>query len=313
MADLTWDHYVSRSYLAGFTVDGRRRGRLFETNVIERVVNPTKPRYVAARPGFDRIDVPGLASDAFEKALSSFESHAIAAIRSICQSDTMGDESLSRALGYAALLLVRNPRMRDGMTRAMELEARIVLDAISSNKRRFEHEVARAKAEGYIRAELPPSLDEIWTTVRQERYRVEVPVALSLQLEMDCFDDAALSLVSRSWTLVTARDDAPDFVTCDHPVSLVWRDPEGGGHAPIGYETPGSELSFPLDARHALVGVFEDPRPPYVLGRPQLIGAINSRTVHQAYRSVYSRTPVVTVLRNRAGLTPLLDHQGSRQ
>jgi len=110
MKTVTFDHYVSRGYLAGFTVDGRKRGRLFEADLMDRLVTATKPRYVARRLGFDRIDVPGLSPDAFEKALSGFESRTIQGIRSICQSRTMEDETLSRALAYVALLQVRNPR-----------------------------------------------------------------------------------------------------------------------------------------------------------------------------------------------------------
>lgn len=306
MADATSrdHHYVSRSYLAGFTIDGSRKGRLYETDLVLRVVRPSKPRRVAFRRDFDRIEVEGLPPDAFEKALSTFEGYAVTAIRSICKSDTLRDEDLNYVINYMALLTVRNPRMRDAATAAREYEFKVIMDWVTSDKRRFECQVARAKRSGDIREDLNPSFEAVREAVENEQYGVTVSSDESLRLELACFDGALQSFGSRYWSLVTAKDTAPEFVTCDHPVATIFEDSNARG--PIGYAMPNSEVSFPLDARHALVGIFENRRPRHVLGGPELVRAINSRTVTRAYRSVFSRAPVVTVLRSD-GLAPYLD------
>src|SRR5262245_8634545 len=70
-------------------------------------------------------------------------------------------------------------------------------------------------------------------------------------------DTSLRCLGTRYWSLVTAAVDAPDFVTCDHPVTPIFKDPNRRG--PIGYGLPGTEVSFPLNARQALLGVCENP------------------------------------------------------
>ena len=70
-------HFVPQGYLAGFTDDGTRNGRLFVSDLASGSVFQTKPRNVAAKRDFNRIDTEGQEPDALEQALGEFEGRAV--------------------------------------------------------------------------------------------------------------------------------------------------------------------------------------------------------------------------------------------
>ena len=57
-----------------------------------------------------------------------------------------------------------------------------------------------------------------------------------------------------------------------------------------------TELVFPLDARHALVAVIEDPFPREFEASPKVVAAVNTRILGNADRQAYSRDSVISVL-----------------
>ena len=130
--------------------------------------------------------------------------------------------------------------------------------------------------------------------------RIDVSTTESILGEAPCLREHVFeTLASRWWSLVIADPDAPDLVTCDHPVTVVFKDQSRRG--PIGYGLPGTEVSFPLGPRHALVGVLENPLRPQFTARPTEVAALNSRTVHHADRQVYARSPHAVILQ-RGGM-----------
>jgi hypothetical protein len=60
---------------------------------------------------------------------------------------------------------------------------------------------------------------------------------------------------------------------------------------------PGTEVSFPLGPRHALLGVLEDPLLPRLIASAEQVAAINSRTVYHSDRQIYARSRRLVVLR----------------
>lgn len=118
--------------------------------------------------------------------------------------------------------------------------------------------------------------------IHDDQYTVTVSTSESLSLELAGFDNALRLLGSRY------------FMTCDHPVTPLFKDLNRRG--PIGYGLPETEVSFPLNTRHAALGVLEDPLAVRIEARASQVAAINSRTVYHAARQVYSKTASVTVL-----------------
>lgn len=296
-------HFVPQGYLAGFTEDGTRDGRLFVSDLVLRSVFQTKPRNVGAERDFNRIDVDDQDPDALERALGEFEGRAISVIRGIQTSGELpADEEFSYVLNLMALLVVRNPRSRKNMNNARRHMVRVIGDLLASDQRLFEHHIAKAKEGGFVPRDAEVSFEAMRKFIHDDQYTVTVSKSESVSLELAGFENVLRLLGSRYWSLVTAATDAPDFVTCDHPVTPVFKDPNRRG--PIGYGLPETEVSFPLNTRQALLGVLEEPLALRIEARASQVAAINSHTVYHANRQVYSKTASVAVLR-REGVSIL--------
>lgn len=297
-------HFVPQGYLAGFTEDETRDGRLFVSDLVSCSLFQTRPRNVAANRDFNRIDADGQDPDVLERALGEFEGGAASVIRGIRESgDLPTDEELSYVINLMALLVVRNPKSRRAMNGARRHTVRVIGGMLTSDRLLLEHHIARAKDEGFIRKDANVSFEVMRKFIEDDEYTVEVSTGESLSLELGVFEKTLGLLGSRYWSLVTASTDAPDFVTCDHPVTVVFKDPEMRGA--VGYGLPRTEVSFPLSTRQALLGVLENPLQPLFKASAEQVAAINSRTVYHADRQVYSRTEMVVVL--RCGGVEILD------
>jgi hypothetical protein len=290
-------HFVPQGYLAGFTGCGTRDGQLFVYDLASGKVFRTRPRNIGAERDFNRIEVDGHDPDALERAFGEFEDRVISVIRGIqTRGELPADEEFVDVINLMALLVVRNPRFRENVNKARDHEVRVISNLLASDKRLYEHHVAQAKAAGFVPQDIEVSFEAMRQFIHDDRYRVIVSTSESLSLELGGLDTALQCLGTRYWTLVTAAVDAPDFVTCDHPVTPIFKDPNRRG--PIGYGLPGTEVSFPLNTRQTLLGVFEDPLPMRIEADAEQVAAINSRTVYHAYRQVYSKTASMAVLKN---------------
>lgn len=214
-----------------------------------------------------------------EKAFGEFEGKTASVIRAICQKRELPpDEDFSYVLNLISLLATRNPRMRRSMTIARRHMARMIGDFAVSNRRTYEHQVAVARKAGFISGPDVP-YERMKEFVDRDEYTIEIPTDAHLQIELRVFDNILKSLGSRYWSLLVAAPEAPDFVTCDHPANLVPK-----------------QIVFPLDVRHAVIGVVENPLP-FRVEIPALgVAEVNARIVNQSDRQIYARTPEVVVL-----------------
>ena len=289
-------HFVAQGYLAGFTDDGTRHGKLTVFDLDSRRVFRTGPRNVAAKRDFNRVDLEGRPPDDLERSLGDFEGEAIPAIRRVQErGGPLTDDALNHVVSLMTLLVAHNPRFRRAVNTARRHEVRIIGDILTSDRRVYEHHVAEAKREGFIPEHMDVPFEEMAEFIRADQYTVEVSTTESLSLEFGVFKSIFDTLASRWWSLVIAGPDAPDFVTCDHPVAVVFKDQTMRG--PIGYGLPGTEVSFPLGPRHAVVGMLEDPLVPQVTARAGEVAALNSRTLYHADRQLYARSERVMILK----------------
>jgi hypothetical protein len=288
-------HYVPQGYLAGFTDRGTRDGQLFVYDLARHLCSPTRPRNVAFERDFNRIEVAGQDPDALERAFGEFEDRAISVIRGIQARDELpADEEFSFVINLMALFVARNPRNRGIMNQAEDHTVRVIGDMLASDKQLYEHHMARAKADGFVPQDCEVSFEAMQQFIRDNQYKVVVPTHTSLVRELRAAEEAVQYLAARSWTLVTAATDAPDFITCDHPVVITFRYPNM--RSPVGYGLPWTEMCFPLNTRQALLGVFEEPLPERIEAKTKLVAMINRRTVWHANRQVYSKTASLTIL-----------------
>ena len=267
-------HFVPQSYLAGFTDTGTVDGRLCVYDFVAERFFRQKPKNVAFEVNFNRINVDGHPPDALEKAFGEFEGNAAAVIRRIYRSGELpADEDFSYVLNLIALLPTRNPRMR-----ARRHAARVIGDLLIADRRTYEHHVAEAPRAGCISgADVP--YGRMKGFISRDDYAIAISTDEHLRGELRVFERILESLGTRYWSLLVAAPDAPDLITCDHPANLVPK-----------------QITFPLDARHAIIGARGTPQPARLVASQKGIAEVNMRMINQADRQIYSRTPEVQIL-----------------
>lgn len=289
-------HYVPQGYLAGFTDTGTRDGKLYAFDLSTGSTFRTRPRNVAAERDFNRIEIDGHDSDFLEKSLGELEDKAALAIRKMAQEGKFsGDDDFSYVINLLCLLVVRNPRARQSLASAKRQSAKIIGEMLVSDKKVWEQHNRKAREAGYVSGP-EVSFERMKEFVDGGRYTIEVSTHALIRTELSVFDNILRCLGARVWSLLNAAPDAPDFITCDHPVTLVFKDPKAEG--PIGVGLHQTEIVFPISARQALLGVYENPLKPVVSVKPMGVAAMNTRVIRHAERQLYSREPVVSVLKN---------------
>lgn len=289
-------HYLPQGYLGTFTDTCNREGQFNVFDLATRRTFRTRPRNVAAEKDFNRFEVEGQAPDFIEASLSAVEGVATTVMREMGRAGKLAqDKELVYVINLITLLVVRNPRTRRSLARFKQEVAKEIGKLLVSDRKVYEHHFRKAQEAGYVAAS-DVSFERMKEFVDGERYRIEVVRESLIRTELSVFDDILKSIGSRYWSLLEAAPDAPDFVTCDHPVTLVFKDSRASG--PIGVGLRRTEMVFPIGPRHALRGVFEDPFKPVVLVKPLGVAAINTRILQHADRQVYSRQQDVFVLKD---------------
>jgi hypothetical protein len=240
-------HYVPQGYLAGFTDTGTRDGKLYAFDLSTGSTFRTRPRNVAAERDFNRIEIDGHDSDFLEKSLGELEDKAALAIRKMAQEGKFsGDDDFSYVINLLCLLVVRNPRARQSLASAKRQSAKIIGEMLVSDKKVWEQHNRKAREAGYVSGP-EVSFERMKEFVDGGRYTIEVSTHALIRTELSVFDNILRCLGARVWSLLNAAPDAPDFITCDHPVTLVFKDPKAEG--PIGVGLHQTEIVFPISAR----------------------------------------------------------------
>lgn len=269
-------HFVSNCYLSRFTDTGTKHGRLCVLDLIASRCFKQKPKNVAYERDFNRVDIEGHPPDVLESAFGEFEGEMAEVIRKICSNEQLPeDEEFSYVVNLIALLAVRNPAMRRSMTMALQQEYRILTELLQSDPGLYERHVRLAREGGFISG----TKDIPFEQFRRGTYRFEISPQQHILTEMGAFKGILPSLGARHWSLLVAAPGAPDFVTCDHPVSLVYK-----------------QVVFPLDTRHAVIGDRERPMPPVIRVTAAGVAEVNTRILTLAERHVFSQSAEVTFL-----------------
>lgn len=277
-------HYVPQGYLAAFTDTGTKDGKFHVLDVQSGHSFRTSPGNVAAQRDFNRVDIEGRSPDALENALAPFEGQAIAAIRRVIETRAHPrDKDWNLIVNLLTLIAVRNPRLRESFNRSREQVLRRTSELLVSDRSLWERHAEMARKAG---EDLPDvSYERAKAFVEEGQYDIVFSPEGNLRIEFDTFDKVLPLLGRRQWSLLVAPDEGPEFICCDHPVTLTWK---GARRGPIGYGLEHTEVFFPLGRRVGLYGVFESPINEVVHCRPKSVGIMNRHVLNSAERHVYS-------------------------
>ena len=137
--------------------------------------------------------------------------------------------------------------------------------------------------------------------VEEKRKVVEraISVEESLSIEVPNIKRTHEILRKRSWILLKTGKYLPDFITCDHPVSLLslYNIPETESPIYVGYKSANTYVTFPLNPTQAIYGTFQRMEESEIMietnekGK-EAVAEINRGTWKSAIRQVYGKSPL---------------------
>jgi hypothetical protein len=278
-------HYLPQAYLAAFTRTGSKDDQFFVLDVHSGRPFSTSPINVAVERDFNRVDIEGRSIDAIEQALSPFEEQAVMAIRNVIESEKFpNEEDCNWILNLLGLIAVHNPQLRKSFNRSREQLIHCIGDLLVSDKKIWEHHVKKAR-EFVENINDDVSFDNMKQFIEERKYRLEFSPEGNLRVEFHAFDKLLPILGQRTWSVLVAPNDGPEFICSDHPVTLVWKSGKVGS---VGYGLKETEVFFPLGRNIGFYGVFETPLKPAVKLKPDHVAMMNRRVILNAERHVFS-------------------------
>ena len=278
-------HYLPQCYLALFTDTSKKDGQFFVLEIESGRTFRTSPINVAVEQDFNRVDIEGHPPDAVENALAPFEGRAVQAIKNILATgDFPNDDDFSFIINLLCLIAVRNPKHRSSFNRAREQLLHRIGDLLVSDKRIWEHHVQKMKDSGEEFSK-HVSFEDMKRFIDERNYEIDFTTESNLRVEMNATDKILPILGERTWSLILAPEDGPEFICSDHPVALDWKSRQSN---PVGFGLRNTEVFFPLSRRAGFYGTFEDPLRPVVQASPGNVATMNRRVALNAVRHVYS-------------------------
>lgn len=286
-------HYVSQFYLRGFTDTGNEDGLLWVHSHDKAEPRRDIPANVCFRTDYQRIDIPGIPPDIFDKTLGgTVEANASKVLNSIIRRQALPATSggLLKLMRFVALLSVQNPSVREGFgggdSRMAEMRLRLVAENAPA---RFASEVDDLVADGFIVPDdltvekaLAEDFGDNGIGVMQRRHmRNLLSLLESFPLEM---------LMRRTWQLLVARREPEDFICTEHPVVLVPHKPQRSLLDEPGFGTA-EQVVVPLCSRLAMVGSFEPSARPLANVTTETVAHVNSLLINHAHRFLFTAKP----------------------
>jgi Protein of unknown function (DUF4238) len=264
-----------------------------QTQVFDRVGRKqfaTPIENVAAERDFNRVEIDGMAPDAFENAMAEVESDLSPKIERVRATGTFQDpDDRACLLNLIGLLHLRNPRFRKTIGDFQGRVASAVLGVALSTPERWSHQITKAKEAGILAPDADTDYETAKALARQGSLTFEVPTERHITLEIDTFDKLLPYLFERGWVLVQAPEGSGGFVTSDHPVCLTWSNPqERRGIFPPGLGLRGTEIVFSVSPRIAAIGAFELVDGGFSANEA-MVAEVNGTIIAFAERQVYAR------------------------
>ena len=280
-------HFVPSFYLAGFTDSGGKDGKLFVLDQQRLATWPGTPLTVGYEKDFHKIE-PGPDGDelAFEKKLADMEGKWSLALQAIIRCRHLNeDDSFGYLMQFVAFMAVRVPRVRKLISNFID----------AGTKAGMRAKLASSEGLAHVREWLRESGNELSdddfqkfvSAVKTEEYVVDFDKTWHVTEILRLALPLSLLLSQRQWTLWFVAEDAPDLFSSDSPVSMTPLVETPG--VPLGFRTPNTLLSVPLNRRIALVSMIEMQLPPRTLDR-LAVAQLNSATGRFS-NQIYSPAP----------------------
>lgn len=287
-------HFIPKFYIAGFTKAGQVDGDLhvFDQERVQRW--QSTPEKSARWRDFYRVET-GADPDAVEKALAQLETDWSRVIRQISERRALpADADFTILLTFVAVMAVRVPRFRTVVGQANEKILKTVLWYLVHDDQSWEYFKQANSDAGH---EIDDSRrDDIRAFVDADDYAIDMERTWHIKIMLDLAERLVPLLGHRRWQLWTAKEDAPDLICSDSPVSLSYLKPSP---YPPGFGTANTVLSMTLTRRIALVSMLDVDLGPLVMNDED-VASMNSATAMYGNQLFSSESNFIWKMKNGA-------------
>jgi hypothetical protein len=279
-------HFVPQYYLKGFSRPRSKDGRLTVFDLKDRKSFVTRPRNVAARRDYNRVEIEGQDPNLVESRLAVLEADADQAFRRIIAARDISDrDDFSLVLVLIARIALSNPLFRDQRGKMISQMGSMMMRNMVATPERW---ASVAEKVGQDKADDPVPYEQMRALVEGGGLIVGAAQETLIEQEMRLWPTILPLLEERKWTLLIAPPGSAGFVTSDRPFSLRWND-EAMNRGPygVGLGCTDTTLIFPVSHDLAVVGSFENGGGASIV-EEHIVGAVNFAIFRAAMRQIYA-------------------------
>jgi hypothetical protein len=277
-------HYLPQFYLAGFTSNGSREGRLQVIDLEMGKGWPAKPAGVAHQVDYYRLADGEQDPFAVEKGLSKFESEAAVTLKAVIEHRAIPSlEHRVMLMNFIAVTALRVPHQRNIIAHARRRSMKMTMSLMVESKDRWERLKERAKEAGFINKDVPYETARDFA-LDESQYTIKLDRGSLIATAFSALDNLIPLLLRRRWWIAIAEEGAGDFVCSDNPVARHWTVDSHPPRVPGFGEAPTS-IVFPLDRRMVLVGDWTGDEMTVEVGR-ETVAYFNSIIISAADRFI---------------------------
>jgi hypothetical protein len=278
-------HYVPRFFLAGFTSDGTKEGRLLVCDLRTGKRWWSDPNGAGHQRDFYRIDLQGYDPLEVEKAFQEIEAAAAPALRRFIGTEApppLG-ETVSEVLPLLASLVIRVPTARRRVESASRRVVRATFPKVLPNLPKPPPEL-HSRIFGHLPPGTDPTPEDYEASMMRffnEELQIEIDQTWSIGHMLSAFELVLDRLARLHWTVAVLQAGAPDFVSSDNPVSFR------------GAASMGVIAVIAISRRMALVGSLYEPEHLVIHPDGRFAELVNGLTIGGAEQFVFSSSEQV--------------------
>lgn len=281
-------HFLSKFYLAGFTMSGEEDGELFCYNIDTKSMRPSKPLNEGYVKYFNRIESNSEDPNKLEKELAKMEGSVAEIVKLIQKSKELPDgEKLNELIYFITLIGLRNPQIRRDFQEFQENISYRVLELMLSSKSLWESQMEKIQ-EKYGEKFKDITYEEMKKFIKNNKLKLVDQNENKIAFEFSAIDKVYNCLLQRNWILIRNEDENVNFVTSDRPVKNIWSDNSFYKYGP-GFCLKKSELYFPLTRDIMLRGSYKLKSANIHVNR-EMVATLNNLQLMYRYRFIYSPT-----------------------
>lgn len=279
-------HFVPQYYLKGFAKPRSKDGKLTVFDLKDRKGFVTRPRNVAARRDYNRIEIESQDPNVVESKLADLEALGDQAFRRIIAARSIEDrDDFSLVHVLIARIAISNPAFRDQRDQIISQVGSMMMRNMVATPERWD------AVTGQMGPELgadPIPYEQARAAVEGGRIVANATKETLIEQEILLWPSILPMLEQRKWTLLIAPPGSAGFITSDRPFSLRWNDETmNRGPYGVGLGCTDTTLIFPISHDLAVIGSFEHGGGANVVDE-SIVAAVNFALFQAAMRQVYA-------------------------